>query len=227
MIALIRENHGGECSGIDGCADRNRCEEATDKQKDQRKRKKNAKQAIHWGINQWPQQQKKQCYEASQTNSKNKGQHYKINNIIYYDGHYNTKTQKEANYGSKKPPISNKLHRQEPAKEQNMQIWSIWQKITTKSSTKRLQKIKQASDCIFNSKKQESKHKNKQTIAQDRHDNMLQNERINSIKKVQHSFCYFKGKKRRKNSTEKNLQDQNNVHTKKCKKMRKHARKSE
>ena len=41
-------------------------------------------------------------------------------------------------------------------------------------------------------KKQESKQKHKQTIAQDRYDNVLQNTKISNSKKVQHSFCHYR-----------------------------------
>ena len=52
-------------------------------------------------------------------------------------------------------------------------------------------------------KKQESKQKHKQTIAQDRYDNVLQNAKISNSKKVQHSFCHYRTKKEHKNTREK------------------------
>lgn len=52
-------------------------------------------------------------------------------------------------------------------------------------------------------KKQESKQKCKQIIAQDRHDIMVQNAKISNSKKVQHSFCHCRTKKERKNTREK------------------------
>ena len=49
-------------------------------------------------------------------------------------------------------------------------------------------------------KKQESKQKCKQIIAQDRHDIMVQNAKISNSKKVQHSFCHCRTKKEHKNT---------------------------
>ena len=122
MVAVIRENHGGECSGIDGCADRNRCEEATGKQKDQRKRKKKRKASNSLGHKPMTPTAKETMLRSESNKQQKQGATLQINNIVYYDGHYKPETQKEANYGSKKPPKSNTLHRQEPAKEQNMQM---------------------------------------------------------------------------------------------------------
>ena len=58
-----------------------------------------------------------------------------------------------------------------------------------------MQKIQQASDCIFNAKKQKSKQKHKQTIAQDRYDIILQNAKISNRKKCNTHFVITERKK--------------------------------
>ena len=90
-----------------------------------------------------------------------------------------------------------KCHGQEPANIKKVINLSNLPKKTNKQDTKGLQKIRQASDYIYNVKKQKSKHSNKQTIPQDGYVNMVQNAKLKQVKKSQQSFCKKTCKKRK------------------------------
>ena len=100
------------------------------------------------------------------------------------------------------------MQRQEPAKKQIVQKWVIRQEKSAKQSTKRWQKIKQASDCTHNAKKLKRKQGNRQIITQDRCADTMKTINLQQEKNMQHWFVHFKDKNN-SSSIAKKMQYQN------------------
>ena len=111
--------------------------------------------------------------------------------------------QKKPNNNDKQALRTRKWHRQEPAKNKKCKCEQFGKKKTTKYSTKRLQKIRQARNCTCNANKQNNMHENKQTIVHYTYENMQQNTEMKQSKNLQHAFCVCRPKKTNNNTGKK------------------------
>ena len=100
-------------------------------------------------------------------------------------------------------------------------MWTIWLSKTIKQSAKALQKIRQAGEYTYNSKKQKRKHANKQAIAQDKYHNMPKKAELKQAQKSATLIWQLRNKNKRYSHRTKTQLTRKTVSKKKREKQRK------